>query len=75
MKKFSFKCTCGDVITVDDETREGAVAKIKEMMNEEALAKHMTEKHLGEPVPSVEENMALIEQNVYEETPAEPVMA
>lgn len=59
-------CTCGDVMTVNALTRDEAVQKFKEMMNEDAIKKHMTEKHLptnpNEPMPTVEQAHMMIEQ-------------
>ena len=51
MKKFSFKCTCGDVMTVDAMTKEEAIVKLKELMGPDMVAKHMANKHAGQPVP------------------------
>jgi len=48
-------------------SRQEAVQKIKDMMTPEAVAQHMAEKHPGEPVLSVEEVHAGIEQGVKEE--------
>lgn len=64
--KYSFKCNCGDVLTVDVETKEEAVEKIKGMMNEDAIKAHMAEKHPGEVAPSVEQVHAQIESGVVE---------
>lgn len=66
MMKYSFTCTCGDVMSVDAENREEAVAKLKEMMSEKATAEHMAEKHAGEPVPSQEQIHMMIEQGTVE---------
>ncbi|OGZ58392.1 MAG: hypothetical protein A3B96_00220 [Candidatus Spechtbacteria bacterium RIFCSPHIGHO2_02_FULL_43_15b] len=67
MDKYTFKCTCGDVMSVEADSRENAVMKMKEMMNADAIAAHMQEKHAGDPVPSVEETHAMIEQNLQKE--------
>ncbi len=66
MKKFSFKCTCGDVMTVDANTREEAIAKFKNMLTPEEVAKHFAEKHPGQPVPGAASEAAMLEQNVME---------
>ena len=60
-------CTCGDKFGVQAETREDAVVKIKEMMNEAMITQHMTEKHPGDPVPSVADVHAMIDQTTTEE--------
>lgn len=64
--KYSFQCSCGDVMTVDAEGKEEAVAKLKGMMGEEQLKEHMATKHPGEPVPSVEQTHMMIEQTTVE---------
>lgn len=71
MMKYSFTCTCGDVLSADAENREEAVAKLKGMMSgEEVIAQHMAEKHAGEPAPSEEQIHMMIEQGTVEEESA-----
>ncbi len=65
--KFSMKCTCGHVVTVDADNMEGAVEKIQGIMTEDAIAAHMAEKHAGEPVPSKEQSDANIAKMTYQE--------
>ena len=55
MSTFQMTCTCGDTMKVDAENRDEAVSKLKTMMNEDAIAAHMKEKHPGDPVPPVAE--------------------
>jgi len=57
-------CTCGDTMTVDAENREEAVTKFKDIMDEEAIRVHMTEKHPGDPIISVADCHKMIEQTV-----------
>ena len=57
-------CSCGDVMSVEAGSQEEAVGKMKGMMNEAAVAAHMTEKHPGEPEMSVAQVHATIEQNL-----------
>ena len=64
MNKFSMTCTCGDVMNVETETKEEAITKMKAMMTPEMVQKHMTEKHPGEPVPSVDQTQAMIDQTL-----------
>lgn len=64
MNKFSMTCSCGDVMNADAATKEEAVAEIQGMMTQDAIDKHMAEKHPGEPVMSVEQCHAMIEQQV-----------
>ena len=45
MNKFSMTCNCGDVMSVDAESREEAVIKMKGMMTQEAIDAHCAEKH------------------------------
>ncbi len=51
-------------MTVDAANREEAVAKFKAMMTEEMTAKHMAEKHAGQPVPPLAQIHAMIEEKV-----------
>lgn len=64
--KFAMKCTCGHVIDVDAPNHEEAVEKIQDIMSEDAIAAHMAEKHVGEPVPTKEQSDMNIEQNTYQ---------
>lgn len=63
---YSFTCTCGDKMSVDAVDREEGVAKMKEMMNEQAIDAHFAQKHQGQTPPTVEQSNALIEQNLAE---------
>lgn len=55
MKKFSFKCTCGHVMSVEAAIREEGVAKMKAMMTQQALDDHMAQNHKPEdPKPTLE---------------------
>jgi len=49
---------------IEAETRAEAVAKMQGMMTAEAIAAHMAEKHPGEPVMSVADCHAMIEQEM-----------
>jgi len=51
-------------MTVDAENREEAVTKFKDIMDEEAIRVHMTEKHPGDPIISVADCHKMIEQTV-----------
>lgn len=61
---YNMTCTCGDVVSVGASTKEEAVEKMKAMMNEEAVAKHIAKKHPGDPVPT-QEQVALTIFNNY----------
>ena len=63
---YSMQCSCGDTMTMEAGSREEAVIKFKDMMTEDAISQHMTEKHPGQPVMSVAECHAMIEQHVKE---------
>jgi len=67
MSQFNMTCSCGDTMTVSANTRDEAVAQLKGMMDESAIAAHMTEKHPADPVMSVADCHAMIEKGV---TPA-----
>lgn len=64
--KYSLKCTCGDVMTVDAENLDEAKAKLKEMMNPEMVSAHMAEKHPGEVVPSSDQVSAMVDAGTVE---------
>ena len=64
--KFSMTCACGDTMTVDGADRNEAAMKLQVMMNEGAIKKHMAEKHPGEPVMSVADCHAMIDQKMVE---------
>ena len=64
MQKFKMTCSCGDTMTVDASDRNDAVAQFKAMMSQEAINAHMAEKHPGDPVMSMADCHAMIEQQV-----------
>ncbi len=64
MSAFKMTCTCGDTMTVQAADRQGAVAQFKSMMDEKGIASHMAEKHPGQPVISVADCHAMIDQQV-----------
>ena len=64
--KYSFKCTCGHVMTADAANREEAVVKLKAMMTPDAITEHMTQNHPGEPAITQEQVYAGIEQGTVE---------
>lgn len=65
MASYSMTCTCGHRQTIEADGREDAVAMFKAGMTEEAIADHMREYHeAGEPVPTVAQAHAMIEQQV-----------
>ena len=59
-------CTCGDDISIDAGSREEAVLRLKEMMDDEAVMTHVSESHSGESAPTMEEIHAMIEQTTKE---------
>lgn len=72
---YSMQCTCGHVLSVDAESREDAVAKMKEMMTQDALEAHLKQYHKpDEPVPTLEQSHAMIDQMVVEGQLAGPSM-
>ena len=64
MTQFSMNCTCGDVMSVEAESREEAVSKLQGIMNAEGIAEHMAAKHPGDMVPPVSAIHADIEQKL-----------
>lgn len=64
--KYSFTCTCGHTISVDANSRDEAVQKIKDMITPDFISAHMSEKHPGEAVPSVEDMHKMVDEKVTE---------
>lgn len=64
MTMFSMTCSCGDVMTVEAENRDEAMAKMKEMWTQEVIDKHMAEKHPGEPALTLAQAHTQIEQKL-----------
>ena len=64
MAKYKMACSCGDTMTVEAADRDEAVQKLKDMMDQAAIDAHMAEKHPGDPVMSVAECHAMIEEQV-----------
>jgi hypothetical protein len=62
--KYSLTCSCGDVMTVKGRTRAKAVRSMQAVMNESTLYEHMSQKHIGESVPSIQQVHAIIEQSL-----------
>lgn len=50
------------VIPVEANSKEEAIEKLKLIMNADAIAKHMADKHAGQPVPTMKQAHALIAQ-------------
>lgn len=63
---YTMTCTCGDTMSMDAESRSEAVMKFKDMMTQEMLDSHWTEKHSSDtmPKPSLDEAHAMIDQMV-----------
>ena len=66
MNKYSMTCSCGDPMDVEANSKEEAVSMMKGMMTEDAIAKHFSEKHSGDTVPSVEQVHAMIDSGVHQ---------
>lgn len=68
MKKFSMKCSCGQVMTVDGMTREEAVEKMKGMMDQNMFDQHWMQYHQDDtmPKPTLEQAHMQIEQGLVE---------
>jgi hypothetical protein len=60
--QFSMTCTCGHVMSVEAPSRQDAVQKLKGIMNADAVATHMADRHAGQPVPPVSAVHAMIDQ-------------
>lgn len=61
------KCSCGHIMTVDADSREEAVVKMKAMMTQEALDAHMKQYHKpDEQMPTLAEAHQQIEMMLQE---------
>lgn len=63
---YSMTCSCGDVMTVQGNTRDEAVKNLKSLMNKEAVTEHMARKHAGEstyPGASARNDRARVESS------------
>lgn len=64
---YALTCSCGHTMSVEADSREEGVAKMKAMMTEAALAQHLKAYHKpGEPTPTLAQAHAQIEQNLRE---------
>lgn len=72
---YSMTCTCGDVMTVDGQSREEAVEKMKDMMTQEMLDQHWQEKHAQDemPKPTIEQAHIMIDHNLVDGDGAQPM--
>lgn len=62
--KYMMKCSCGDVMDIQANSKEEAIGKFKGIMTAETIAKHFQEKHQGEKVPTQEQVHMMIAQQV-----------
>ena len=67
MKSYSMKCSCGQLLKVQADSREEGVDKMAAMMDEKGLDAHWSEFHKeGDTKPTVEQAHMLIEQMLVE---------
>ncbi len=62
--KYSMTCSCGDVMSIEADSKDDAVAKVKALMTEDAVEAHMSLKHPGQSVPSQRHVHEMIEENL-----------
>ena len=62
--KYEMSCDCGMKVPVEAASRDDAIQKVKDIMTEDAIKEHMASGHEGQPVPTVEQAHATIEQNL-----------
>ena len=60
------ECTCGHNVEVGAPDRESAIREMKKMMDESGVKEHFQKLHRGEPMPSVAEVHAHIENDIKE---------
>lgn len=66
-KMYVMTCSCGDKVRVGARNRDEATARIKAIMDEDTIALHMDEKHMGEEVPDVAMVHDIIDETTEEE--------
>ena len=54
-------------MSVDAGSKEEAVIKLKEMMNEESVMNHISESHSGESAPTVQELHSMIDRSMRQD--------
>lgn len=59
---YEMKCDCGKTVSVEAINRDEAIQKVKEIMTADAIKEHMASEHPGEPVPTLEQAHARLEQ-------------
>ncbi len=60
MMTFTIMCSCGEIASVEAETRGDAVRMLAERWSAGTLHKHLREKHPDEPLPSPSQITSLI---------------
>jgi hypothetical protein len=65
MSQYSMTCSCGDTLSAEASSRDEAVKKIQGMMTADAISAHMTQKHPGQPIPSVADIHGQISQYTH----------
>jgi hypothetical protein len=63
--KYELGCECGEKVSVDASSHEEALTKVKEIMNEDAIKKHLEEKHPGQPLMTIEQAHAMVDKNLH----------
>ncbi len=68
MNKYSLKCTCGHVVTVDSENMDSAKKLLLEMLLKPgAIEEHMKMYHQpNEPVPTEDQVRMMVDMNTVE---------
>jgi hypothetical protein len=62
--KYTFQCTCGDMVSVEADSREGAIEIIQENMTPEMMAEHLSRRHHDEPLPDAGDFQIMLSQAV-----------
>lgn len=62
------KCSCGFEMKVDAETKEGAVSKLQQMMDQNMMDAHWAEYHKDDkmPKPALDQAHEMITKNLVE---------
>jgi len=70
MQVYSMQCSCGQISTVDANSRKEAVDELISVMTQEALDKHLRGKHNGTPKLTLEKIHQQIEHQLIQGVPS-----
>lgn len=67
IRTYSITCTCGEKMAVEAKSRDDALFKIRESLDELTMANHAAEKHPAGDAPTMEEMEEIIAVTLVED--------